>query len=61
MERLERWLEAGGGWRVVAQGRSGVTVALLTCDAGEEMDRIVSADSDFVEYVGDLEGRSQRS
>ena len=31
---LRRWEEAGAVWRVVARGRSGVTVALFQCDGG---------------------------
>ena len=49
VERLSRWLAAGGGWRVIVRTPSGLTVALLTCDGGEEMDRIVSSDSSFVD------------
>ena len=57
VERLERRVAAGGDWRVVARGRSGLTVSLLTCDAGEEMDRIVSTDPAFTAYVVAHQGR----
>lgn len=46
----------GGGWRVVARTPTTLTVALLTCDGGEEMDRIVSSDSTFVAHVGASSG-----
>ena len=51
VSRLERWIAAGGEWRVLTREAGTVSVALLTCDAGEEMDRIVSADSAFAAYV----------
>ncbi len=51
VERLTRWQAAGGGWRVIAHTPSHLTVALLTCDGGEEMERIVSSDPSFVAYV----------
>lgn len=44
VERLIRWTEAGGTWRVVARTPTRLTVALLRCDGGEEMDRLVSTD-----------------
>ncbi len=51
VERLTRWTAAGGRWRVVVRTPASLTVALLTCDGGEEMERIVSSDSAFVEHV----------
>ncbi|GAA4811343.1 hypothetical protein ACFQ0K_03905 [Nocardioides caeni] len=38
---LERWIDSGGHWSVVGERGEQVTVALLTCDGGEEMDRVV--------------------
>lgn len=52
VERLTRWTAAGGRWRVVVRTPTSLTVALLTCDGGEEMERIVSSDSAFAEHVG---------
>ena len=51
VERLTRWQGAGGVWRVVAHTPAGLTVALLTCDGGEEMERIVSSEPSFLAYV----------
>ncbi len=51
MERLARWRDAGGAWTLTAQTPTSITVGLLTCDGGEEMERIVSDDPAFVAYV----------
>jgi hypothetical protein len=53
-DRLRRWLDAGGTWRLVEQGPTGTIVALMTCDGGEEMERIVSADPAFADLVASL-------
>jgi hypothetical protein len=51
LDTLHRWYAAGAAWRVVERGPSGVTVALLRCDGGEEVDRVRSADPDWVAYL----------
>lgn len=38
---LSRWIDSGGHWTVLAERGGTVTVALLTCDGGEEMDRVI--------------------
>ncbi|MCW2520666.1 MAG: hypothetical protein JWR46_3285 [Mycobacterium sp.] len=48
---LVRWQEAGATWQVVAQTSRGVTVALMRCDGGEEVDRFTSDDSRLLEFV----------
>lgn len=50
-DRLGRWVGAGGEWDLVGRTSTTLTVALLTCDRGEEMGRIVSSDPDFASYV----------
>ena len=52
---LRRWEAAGAVWRVLARRPGSVDVALLTCDAGEEVARLSSADAALLEYVGDRE------
>lgn len=37
---LDRWILSGGHWEVVAERDGVATVALLTCDGGQEMDRV---------------------
>lgn len=44
LDRLVRWEQAGGHWRVLSSTDETVVVALETCDGGEEMERIRSAD-----------------
>jgi hypothetical protein len=49
---LRRWEVSGGIWVVRSRDARGVDVALLTCDAGEEMARIASADPALLAYLG---------
>jgi len=51
VERLRRWEDAGAVWRVVSEASSGLTIALLRCDGGEEVDRLVCDDPDLVAFV----------
>ena len=37
---LEEWARRGGHWQVVVSTPERTTVALLTCDGGEEMERV---------------------
>jgi hypothetical protein len=38
---LERWILSGGHWEVVGERDGLATVALMTCDGGQEMGRVV--------------------
>jgi hypothetical protein len=51
LARLRRWEESGATWRVIVRTGEDVEIALLSCDAGEEMDRLRSADAELLEYV----------
>jgi hypothetical protein len=53
VEVLRRWEASGAVWEVLGQTGDELTVALLTCDAGEEMGRVRSADPALHAYVGD--------
>jgi hypothetical protein len=53
VEVLRRWEASGAVWEVLAESGQELTIALLTCDAGEEMGRVQSADPDLKAYVGD--------
>jgi hypothetical protein len=53
LEVLRRWEGSGGAWRVVARSGTRLDVALLSCDAGEEMDRLSSTDPALLDFVGD--------
>ena len=50
---LQRWEDSGAIWEVRARREDRVTVALLRCDGGEEVDRFTSADPDLLAFVGD--------
>lgn len=38
---LDRWILSGGHWEVVSERDGLATVALMTCDGGQEMERVV--------------------
>jgi hypothetical protein len=40
---LRRWEESGGAWRVVLRTAARIELELLTCDAGEVMQRLSAA------------------
>jgi hypothetical protein len=40
-------------WEVISRRGDTVTVALLRCDGGEEMDRFTSDDSRLLAFIGD--------
>jgi hypothetical protein len=48
---LVRWEEAGADWQLIGQTSAGVTVALMRCDGGEEVDRFTSDDPGLLAYV----------
>jgi hypothetical protein len=49
---LRRWEHSGAVWRVLAEDQSGLTIALLTCDAGEEVARFRCHRGDVVPFLG---------
>jgi hypothetical protein len=52
LEALQRWEIAGGHWRVLSRGPTGLVVSLLRCDGGEEAHRLRTNDQRLAEYVG---------
>jgi hypothetical protein len=50
---LQRWHDTGAMWQVVSRTAPGVTVALLRCDGGEEVDRFSSDDPRLLDFIGD--------
>jgi hypothetical protein len=53
VEELQRWQDSGAVWTVVSRTPDRVTVALLRCDGGEEVDRFVSSDPELLRFLGD--------
>ena len=51
LERILRWERAGGEFRLLDERDGAVTVSLLRCDAGEEIDRFISSEEDVRNYV----------
>lgn len=44
LERLQRWEDNGAQWEVISLRSDRATIALLRCDAGEEVDRFTTTD-----------------
>ena len=55
---LQRWEDTGGMWQVISRTRHAMTIALLRCDAGEEVDRFTSDDARLLDFVGDRTGNT---
>jgi hypothetical protein len=53
LDVLRRWESGGATWRVLARTPDGLDVALFTCDAGEQVGRLVSTEPDLLAYVGE--------
>ena len=49
---LQRWQDSGAIWSVVSRKHDRVTVALLRCDGGEEVDRFTSDDPQLLDWLG---------
>ena len=50
---LQRWQDSGAVWEVIARSEDRVTVGLLRCDGGEEVDRFTSDDPRLLAFIGD--------
>jgi hypothetical protein len=50
---LQRWQDSGAVWEVIARRGSAVTIGLLRCDGGEEVDRFTSDDPRLLTFIGD--------
>lgn len=53
LAELKRWQDSGAVWEVIARRGDTLTVALLRCDGGEEVDRFTSDDARLREFIGD--------
>jgi hypothetical protein len=50
---LKRWQDSGAVWEVISRRVDTLTVALMRCDGGEEMDRFTSDDVRLRDFIGD--------
>ena len=56
---LQRWEDSGAVWSVVSRRDDRVTIALLRCDGGEEVDRFTSDDPRLLTYIGRPSGSTE--
>ena len=52
MAALQRWEESGAVWRVAHRGGGTVTVALMTCDGGEQVGELSCEECQVAEFLG---------
>lgn len=52
VEDLRRWEDSGAHWQVVSRTADRLTIALLRCDGGEEVERLISDDPALLAFVG---------
>jgi hypothetical protein len=50
---LQRWEDSGAAWEVVSQTATSVTIGLLRCDGGEEVERFTSDDPRLLAFIAD--------
>lgn len=51
VEQLRRWEDSGALWRVLSRDAHRVTIGLFSCDGGEEVHRLTSADPALLRFV----------
>jgi hypothetical protein len=56
---LQRWEDSGAIWSVVSRKNDQVTIALLRCDGGEEVDRFTSSEQRLLDYIGERLSNSE--
>ncbi|MCF6387054.1 hypothetical protein L2K20_08715 [Mycobacterium sp. MBM] len=52
VEELRRWEDSGAHWQVLTRTADRLTIALLRCDGGEEVERLDSGDPALLAYIG---------
>ena len=50
---LQRWEDSGAVWEVISRKGDSVTIVLLRCDGGEEVDRFTPDDPRLLAFIGD--------
>ncbi|MFJ6095387.1 hypothetical protein [Williamsia muralis] len=53
IESLIRWTDSGAIWRVTSRTATAVTISMCTCDGGEEVQRLQSADPAVLTWLGE--------
>lgn len=54
LQRVRRWLGAGGTVRALVRSEASVTLALCSCDTGAEMDRLTSSDAQLLTHLDEF-------
>jgi hypothetical protein len=50
---LQRWQDSGAVWEVLSRRADSVTIGLMRCDGGEEVERFTSDDPRLLDFIGD--------
>ena len=61
VQRLRRWEQFGGVWKVIARDGPKLTISLCRCDGGEEVDRLTATNPELVAFIGDRSSSDQAS
>ena len=56
---VQRWQDSGAVWAVISRKGGRVTVALLRCDGGEEVDRFTSDDPRLLAFIRDRQSSAE--
>ncbi len=56
LQRVRRWLGAGGTARALVRSDEAVTLALCSCDIGAEMERLTSSDPELLAQLDGILG-----
>lgn len=53
---MDRWVEAGGTWLLLAETTDSVSIGLLRCDGGEIAERIDGSAAQFRDWLTKHDG-----
>ncbi len=56
VDKLVRWEDFGGTWRVVRRTAAGVTISMRRCDGGEQVEELTSDDPGLLAWLDTRDG-----